>query len=271
MQAQETGWLEPLFGAKKPLIGMVHLLPLPGSPGWRGDLGAVLNQAVADTTMLAEGGFHGLIVENHGDAPFLKGRVEPSTVASMAVALQAVKEAVTLPLGVNVLRNDALSALALAAVTGARFIRVNVLHGTMAAEEGLIEGLASDVLRLRSALGADVKILADVLVKHAAPIGDPDIVRAAIATVRRGQADALIVSGPVTGEPAEMQDVVRVKGALPDVPLLVGSGVTEESIEALLAVADGAIIGTSLKRDGLVENPVDPERVRRLVRRAGAA
>ena len=271
MQTQGTDWLEPVFGTKKPLIGMVHLLPLPGSPGWQGDLSEVLSRAAADATALAEGGFHGVIVENHGDAPFLKGRVEPPTVAAMALALQAVKETVALPLGVNVLRNDALSALALAAVTGARFIRVNVLHGVMAAEEGLIEGQASEVLRLRSALRADVKILADVLVKHATPIGDADIVRAAKATVHRGKADALIVSGPITGEPAEMQDVVKVKEALPDVPLLVGSGVTEESVEALLTVADGAIIGTSLKWDGLVENPVDPERVRRLVQRSRAA
>ena len=270
-RTEEVGWLEQLFGTRRPLIGMVHLLPLPGSPGWRGDLESVLSPARADATALAEGGFHGVIVENHRDMPFSKGRVDPHTVAAMSLAIQAVGEAVALPVGVNVMRNDALSALALAAVTGASFIRVNVLHGVMAAEEGIIEGQAYDVLRYRNTHCPDVRILADILVKHATPLDGAGIVRAARATLHRGGADALIVSGPVTGEPADLHDLAKVRDALPEAPLFVGSGVTEDSVEGLLKVANGVIVGTSLKRDGIIENPVDLDRVKRLAHRAGAA
>jgi membrane complex biogenesis BtpA family protein len=189
----------------------------------------------------------------------------------MSLAIQAVRKAVALPVGVNVMRNDALSALALAAVTGAPFIRVNVLHGVMAAEEGIIEGQAYDVLRYRKSHCPDVRILADILVKHATPMDGTGIVRAARATLHRGGADALIVSGPVTGEPTDLQDLAKVRAALPTVPLFVGSGATEESVQALLKEADGVIIGTSLKEDGLVENAIDLDRVKRLAHRAGAA
>ncbi len=270
-RTEEVGWLEQLFGTRRPLIGMVHLLPLPGSPGWRGDLESVLGLARADATALAEGGFHGVIVENHGDMPFSKGPVETHTVAAMALAVQAVSDAIALPVGVNVMRNDAISALALAVVTGVRFIRVNVLHGVMAAEEGVIEGQAYDALRYRKTHCAEVRILADVLVKHATPLDGTDIVRVAKATLHRGGADALIVSGPVTSEPTDLQDLAKVREALPEAPLFVGSGVTEDSVEGLLKVADGIIVGTNLKRDGIIENPVDLARVKRLAQRAGAA
>ena len=262
--------LESLFGVRKAFIGMVHLPPLPGSPSWGGDMAWVLAQATEDALALAQGGANGIIVENHGDAPFAKGRVEVHTVAAMTLAVKAVREAVSLPVGINVLRNDPCTGLGIAAVTGARFIRVNVLHGLVAAEEGLIEGDAHETLIYRRALNADVKIFADVHVKHAAPLGNLDIALAARATAYRGGADALVITGPVTGEPAAIEDLSRVKGVTPDVPVLVGSGVNEDNVEAFLGIADGVIVGTSLKMDAMVHNPVDRERVNRLARRIKA-
>ena len=238
--------------------------PLPGSPGWGGDMAWVLQRAQEEASALQQGGVDGVIVENFGDAPFRIGRVEPDTVSAMALAVDRVRQSISLPVGVNMLRNDARSALAVAAVTGAGFIRVNVHYGVMAAEEGLVQGEAYDTLRHRAALGVDVKILADVLVKHAVPVGQQDLGLMARETVERGLADGLIVSGPATGQPAEASDVAVVREAVPKGFILVGSGVDESNASRLLAQADGAIVGTSLKRDGIVSNPIDPERVKRL-------
>ena len=258
--------IDALFGARKAFIGVVHLPPLPGSPRWRGDMEAVLAQARKEAHLLAEGGADGIIVENFGDAPFATGHVGPHTVSAMTLAVQAVMERVALPIGINMLRNDPYSALAVAVATGARFIRANVHYGVMVAEEGLIQGRADETLRYRRALGADekVKIFADVLVKHAVPLGTTDISQVARETVHRGLADALIVTGPATGTSADPHEVARVKAAVPDVPVLVGSGIDEGNAEAFLALADGVIVGTSLKVDGDIRNPIDPARVRRL-------
>ena len=258
--------LDTLFGASKVVIGVVHLLPLPGSPRWKGDLGEVLDGATSDARALATGGVDAIIVENYGDTPLEAGAVGPHTAAAMTLAVDAVKQVVSVPLGVNVLRNDAKSAIAIAQVTGSVFVRVNVHTGAMLADEGLIEGHPAETLRYRRMLQSDVKIFADVLVKHAAPLGPADPGPAARAARERGLADAIIVSGPITGEATALGDVVAAKEAVPYTPVLVGSGVDETNVEALLSVADGAIVGTSLKRSGGVTNPVDPARVDRLVR-----
>ena len=163
------------------------------------------------------------------------------------------------------MRNDARSALSMAAVTGANFIRVNIHYGVMAAEEGLVQGEAYDTLRRRAALGVDVKILADVLVKHAVPVGDQDLGQMAQETMYRALADGLIVSGAVTGQATDTSDVAAARKAVPEGFILVGSGVTEANAPGLLAHADGAIVGTSLKRDGVVSNLIDLDRVKRLV------
>jgi len=251
-----------LFNAKKAFIGVIHLPPLPGSPLWGGDLGKVLDRARQEAEVLVKGGVHGIVVENYGDAPFRIGRVESETVSAMTLAVQAVRDATPLPVGVNMLRNDAGSALAVAAVTGAGFIRVNVHYGVMAAHEGLVQGEAFDTLRRRASLGVNVKILADVLVKHAAPLGETDLGLMARETATRGLADGLIVSGPATGMATSVTDVSIVRQEMPDGFILVGSGITESNAKDLLAVADGAIVGTSLKKDGVITNPLDPQRVK---------
>ena len=160
-------------------------------------MGRVLERALRDALALAEGGVDGIMVENFGDAPFSTGRVEPHTVAAMTLAVAHVRETVGLPLGVNMLCNDPYSALAVAVAAGARFVRANVHYGVMATDEGLVEGRAHETLRYRQVLGAEesVAILADILVKHAVPLGPVDIAHVARETVFRGLADALIVTG----------------------------------------------------------------------------
>jgi len=251
------------------LIGMVHLPPLPGSARSELSVDRIVARALDDARKLADAGFGALLVENFGDAPFAAGEVEPVTAATMSVVAASIARAVALPIGVNVLRNDARTALGVAVASGARFVRVNVHVGVAATDQGVIQGQARRTLQLRNRVAPGVSILADVHVKHSTPMNQPDIARAAEETAYRGLADALVVSGPATGQPTDPADLQRVRHAVPDRPILIGSGVTAETVAGLLALADGAIVGTSVKHDGRPENPVDPERARCLVEAAG--
>jgi membrane complex biogenesis BtpA family protein len=252
------------------LIGMVHVLPLPGSPRWDGSMERLVTAAVADARTLIEGGMDALLVENYGDAPFTPGRVEPSTIASLAVVAHEIRRALPqAPLGINVLKNDARAALAIACAVGARFIRVNVHAGAVLADQGLVHSDAYGTLRDRRLLGADIAVFADVGGKHAVPLVPVDLEQHARDLTHRGLADGLVVSGQATGAATPIEDLKRVRSAVPEVPLLVGSGVTPETAAELLSVADALIVGTSLKRDGDVNAPVDPDRVRRLVAAVG--
>jgi uncharacterized protein len=248
-----------------PLVGMVHLGPLPGAPRFRGDLEAVLAAATADARALEAAGFHAILVENYGDAPFFADDVPKGTVAAMARAVAEVRRAVRLPVGVNVLRNDALAALDVAAATGAAFIRVNILSGTASTDQGPITGQAALVARRRATLGHPVLVLADVFVKHSVPPPGLTLEQAAADTWERAGADALVVTGTGTGRPAALDDVARVRAAAPEAPVFVGSGVTAATLPEVLRLAQGAIVGTALKRDGVVTAPVDPDRARALV------
>jgi membrane complex biogenesis BtpA family protein len=258
-------------GTARAVIGMVHLRALPGSPRWDGDMAAVVRAALDDARALAEGGADALMVENHGDVPFTAARVDAATVAGMAVAVAEIRRGLALPVGVNVLKNDVRSALAVAAATGARFVRVNVHVGAVAADQGIIQSEAHDSLRYRRLLGLPIGILADVQAKHGVPLAAVPIEQEARDCFARGLADALVVSGTATGEPTPMSDIKRVRGAVPEAPLLVGSGASPGSVAELLSVADGVIVGTAIKRDGRLANPVDVERVRRLVAAARGA
>jgi uncharacterized protein len=253
------------------LIGMVHVAPLPGSPRWTGSMDAIVAAALADARALIDNGMDALLVENHGDAPFTPARVEASTVAAMSVVAHEIRRALPgTPLGVNVLKNDARSALAIACAVGARFIRVNVHAGAVVADQGIVQSEAYQTLRERRLLDADVALFADVQGKHAVPLAPVELELEARDVVHRGLANALVVTGRATGQPALLGDVKRVRDAVPGVPIIVGSGVTPESIDEVLALADAVIVGTSLKHDGDVSRPVDPARVRRLVARARA-
>lgn len=248
------------------LIGMVHLPPLPGSPRWDGSMERATTAAVADARALVDGGMDAVLVENFGDAPFTPGRVEPATVAAMAVMVAHIGRSLPgVSLGVNVLKNDARAALAIACAAGARFIRVNVHAGAVVADQGIVQSDAYHTLRDRRLLGADVRLFADVQGKHAVPLAPVELEQEARDLVHRELADALVVSGRATGEATAIADVKRVRSVVPDVPVLVGSGVTPDTVAELLSVADGAIVGTFVKRDGDVRQPVDVARVRRLV------
>lgn len=208
-----------------------------------------------------------MIVENFGDVPFTKDRVPAETVAAMAIVGQAIGEAIELPMGFNVLRNDPLSALALCATCGGDFIRVNVHAGAMLTDQGLIEGSAFQTLRRRRELGLDhVQILADVLVKHAVPVGNLALADSARDTLERGLADALIVSGVGTGHPTAAEDVAVVRKACPGATILLGSGVSASNVAKYQPAADGFIVGSSLKRNGRVDQAVDVRRVRQLAK-----
>jgi len=248
-----------------PVVGMVHLLPLPGAVGWSGSMKAVLDRARTDARALAGGGLSGLMVENYSDVPFLPEAAPASTIAAMAVAVQTVRAVVGIPVGVNVLRNDGAGALAVAVATGASFIRVNVHTGSMFTDQGLLHGRAHETMRLRASLGTDTAVIADVFVKHAAPTPGTRIEDAARDAVERGLADGLIVSGRATGSAADPEDLERVKAAVSNVPVWVGSGVTADSVGRLLDVADGLIVGSALQEGGVAGSPVDPARVERFM------
>jgi membrane complex biogenesis BtpA family protein len=256
---------------KKVVIGMLHLAPLPGSPLFGSSIADVRDAILRDANLLAEGGVQGLMIENFGDTPFFPGRVPAHVVAHMtAIAADVRRATPKLPLGINVLRNDGLSALAVAHAVGASYIRVNVLCGARVADQGLLQGIAHELLRLRAELAAEsIKIFADVDVKHSAPLAARPIADEVDDTLHRGMADALIVSGAGTGKPTDPEKVKLVKSAARGAPVFLGSGVTPATIGALLPHADGFVVGTYFKKDGISSNTVDPKRVAELMQCVG--
>jgi membrane complex biogenesis BtpA family protein len=246
------------------LIGVIHLPPLPASPRFAGDLAAVVASAARDAQLLAEAGFEGIVVENFGDAPFVPGRVSPVTVAAMTTAALAVRAAAPeVALGINVLRNDAEAALAIAVATGARFIRVNVHTGARVTDQGLIEGRAHETLRMRRALSAErVALFCDVDVKHSAPLAARPLGEEAHDLALRGLADAVLVTGSGTGRGVDRRDLDEVAAALHgEVPVLCASGVTLDTLSELGEA--GVIVGSCLRASGRAGDPVDGTLARR--------
>ncbi len=260
--------LKQTFKTNNPVIGVVHLLPLPTSPRWGGNLKAVISRAEQEATALAAGGVDGIIVENFFDAPFAKNQVDPAVVSAMTLIVDRLKGMVTIPIGINVLRNDAHSAIAIATCVQTEFIRVNVFTGAMATDQGLIEGQAHQLLRYRRELGSDVGILADVLVKHARPLGTPNLTTAVQDTIYRGLADGVILSGWATGSPPNKEDLELASAAAGDTPVFIGSGANWENISQLMQAADGVIVASSLKRKGKITETIDPIRVSQFVEAA---
>ncbi|MBO9997815.1 MAG: BtpA/SgcQ family protein [Cyanobacteria bacterium SID2] len=259
---------EQIFKTPNPIIGVVHLLPLPSSPRWGGSLKAAIERAEREAVALAAGGVDGILVENFFDAPFTNAQVDPAVVSAMTVIIERLMGLVTVPMGINVLRNDARSSLAIATCVGAKFIRVNVLTGVTVTDQGIIEGQAHHLMRYRRELGSDVKIFADVLVKHGHPLGNPNLTLTVRETLERGLADGAILSGMATGTPPSIEDLDLAKRAAGDKPIFIGSGATWENIPQLMQVADGVIVSSSLKRHGNIEEPIDPIRVGQFVEAA---
>ena len=256
--------------ARNVLVGMVHVLPLPGSPAWAGSMAAVLERALRDASVLAEAGFDALLIENFGDAPFYPDHVPSETIAGLTAVAARVANATALPFGINVLRNDAPAALAIAAVTGGVFVRVNVHTGALLADQGWLTGRAHETVRLRRQLDSSVAICADVLVKHAITPPGADLLEVARDTHKRGAADVLIVSGRATGAAADPERVRVIKNDMPSVPVWIGSGVRTDNVGSFLELADGVIVGTSIKVNEQANGPVDAERAAALVAAARA-
>jgi membrane complex biogenesis BtpA family protein len=247
------------------IIGVLHASALPGSPRNTLDFNGVMDWVLRDASALAEGGVDALILENFGDVPFYPGRVPPHTVAFMTALGREVKRNCKLPLGINVLRNDAESAIAIALAVSAEFIRVNVHTGARVTDQGVIQGMAHETLRYRKFLSADVEIFADADVKHSAPLAERGVKIEVEELASRGGADAVIVTGAGTGQVTSLEDLKIAKKAAGTLPLFAGSGVDVTNIADVLGIADGAIVGTAFKRDGVTTNPVDVDRVRALL------
>lgn len=253
-----------LFKCAKAVIGVIHSWPLPGAPRYRGaTMAEITEYALGEARAYAAGGVDGLIVENHGDIPFLKpDAIGPETAAAMAVMADAVRREVGLPVGINVLANGAHTALAVAKAAGAGFIRVNQWSNAYVANEGIVEGPAATALRYRRTLAADdVRIFADVHVKHGAHAITAD--RSIEELARDNEffdADVAIATGQRTGDAATPDEIATIKAAT-TLPVVVGSGVNAENIGDIFSVADGVIVASSLKVEGVWWNAVDPARV----------
>jgi uncharacterized protein len=256
--------IQSIFGLTQAIIGVVHCPPLPGSPRNKGETFAeTLDIAVSDALAYAEGGVDGLIIENHGDIPFLKpDEIGPETAASLAVITDRVRQIVNVPLGINVLANAAIPALAVAKAGGARFVRVNQWANAYVANEGFVEGEAARALRYRAHIGArDVAIFADAHVKHGAHaiVADrsiPELVR----DVEFFDADAVIATGQRTGDAATTEEIRTIRGGTA-LPVLVGSGVTVDNLDTILPLVDAVIVASALKEGGVWWNRVEKARV----------
>jgi membrane complex biogenesis BtpA family protein len=248
---------------------MVHLPPLPGSPGWSGSMDAVLSAVEADVAALHAAGVDGILVENFGDVPFRPDAVGPATISALTRAVLLARELTDRPVGVNVLRNDALAALGIAAATGAAFVRVNVHVGTMHTDQGPLVGRADETLRMRAWWGVTCAIWADVHVKHATPVAGETLESAARDSWERGRADALVVSGTGTGRRTDPERIRRVQEAVPEAPVWVGSGVDPESLASLPAGVAGVIVGSWMQEEGRAGGRVDPDRARQMARAVG--
>jgi membrane complex biogenesis BtpA family protein len=260
--------LAALFPVTKPIIGVIHLQPLPGAPRYAGgEMRDVYAAAVRDAKTLAGGGIDGIMIENASDMPFARPEdIGPETVAALTAACLAVRDAVDVPIGITCVANGVIPGLAVAKAVGARWVRANQWVNAYVANEGLLNGPAPAAMRYRARIGAtDVCIFADVHVKFGAHAITADRTITEQATDAEWfDADVLIATGTRTGSPTEPREVEEVSAGTA-LPVIVGSGLAPEQVPALFAVADGAIVGQWLKQDGHWWNPVDPRRVGELM------
>lgn len=270
---RSSGAIGEIFGRQKVLIGMIHCPPFPGSPRYRGaTMDSLYDACLHDAEALVAGGMHGLIVENHGDIPFSKPEdIGPETPAFLSVVTDRVKRATGVPVGINVLANAPLPAIATAVAGGADFVRVNQWANAYVANEGFMEGRAGEALRYRSLLRAEkVRIFADAHVKHGshAIVADRSVTELT-RDLAFFDADCVIATGQRTGHAASPEEIDEIAAAT-HLPVLVGSGVTEDNIATILSRTNGVIVASSLKVGGVWWNPVEPDRVKRFVERAAA-
>jgi len=261
-----TAILQSTFGAPRALVGMLHVDPLPGTPSAPAKpadaaLDAAIERALFEARVYADAGFGALMIENMHDRPYARRAVGPEIVAAMTAIGRAVRAAVKLPLGVQVLAGANREALAVAFACGASFIRAEGFVFAHVADEGLMEADAAELLRYRRAIGADaIAVFADVKKKHSshALTADVDVTDTALAA-EFALADGVVLTGNATGRPADAEEVTHVSGAV-RIPVLVGSGLTPDNLREY-AAADAFIVGSSVKRGGRWSNPLDVARV----------
>jgi len=265
----------PVFGTDKPIIGMVHLPPLPGSPRFDAERGMqfIIDQALKDTAALVEGGIDGIQVENQFDRPFLKPQeIGFETVAAITAAVTRIRAVFSVPVGVNVHLNGVQQALAIALATDCRWVRAFELANAYVSNAGILEAAGPAAMRYRAFLRGEQKVMifGDFHVKHGshAITADRDVEEQA-EDVQTALADAVIVTGGRTGSAPTLQDIERIRKVL-QIPLLIGSGLSEANLPQLLPRVDGAIVGTAFKVDGRLENRIDTERVRRFMQKASS-
>lgn len=262
----KAGIINSLFGVRRALIGVVHVQALPGTPSSKLNVSKISSIAVDEAGAYQDAGFHGVMIENTHDRPYLKAAVGPEIIAAMSVIGSEIRRAVRLPIGIQVLAGANSSSLAVAHACGASFVRVEGFVFAHVADEGLIEASAGSLMRYRRAIGADsIQVFADVKKKHSAHAitADVDIAETAKAA-EFFMVDGLIVSGVSTGQPTKPDDVAAVSAAVA-IPTLVGSGITPENIHNY-PDADAFIVGSSIKEEGLWSNPIEPARTRALVK-----
>jgi uncharacterized protein len=255
-----------LFKSSKPVIAMIHIGALPGTPASRQSLGEIERQALAEAKTYCSCGVHGLMLENMHDTPYMRSGVGPEIVAAMTVIAHAVKDASRLPCGVQVLAGANVEALAVAHAAGLDFIRAEGYAFAHIADEGFIQSSAGAMLRFRKQIGADrVQVWADVKKKHSAHAITADVgVAETTAAVEFMRGDAVIVTGTATGHAPRQDDIVEAKRGT-KLPVLLGSGVTIENLDEFYESADGFIVGSYFKVAGKWAQPVDAKRVRRFM------
>lgn len=265
------GWLRDLFGVVKPIIGMCHLQPLPGDPSYDagGGMSAVVRLAAREIAALHEGGVDGILISNEFSLPYLT-RTEPITAAAMARVVGELRADIGLPYGINVLW-DGQASLDVAVATGAAFVR-EVFSGVYASDFGLWNTNVGAMARHRRAIdGQDVRMLFNIVPEAAIYLGGRHLASIATSTVFNAAPDGLCVSGVTAGAQVDREALRTVRAAAGSTPVIVNTGVTESNIADLLAIADGAIVGTFLKKDGVFENPADPVRMKALIAAARPA
>jgi membrane complex biogenesis BtpA family protein len=258
--------MHDMFGVRRALIGVIHLPPLPGTPRSTASIDQIVEQATAEARLYAGAGYHGLIIENMGDRPYLRRSVGPEVVAAMTAAGRAVAGTVDLPLGVQVLAGANREAVAVAHAIGGAFVRVEGFVFAHVADEGLLQSDAGELLRYRQTIGADgIRILADVKKKHSshAITADVDLAETA-AAAEFFLADGVVVTGTSTGVPTDGADVKAVADRV-SIPALVGSGVNPDNVVDYAAAA-GLIVGSSVKRGGVWSNEIDRTRLDAMAR-----
>ena len=278
--------LHEIFRVGKPIITALHLPPLPGSLRFKGNLEEIIEFSVTQARILEESGADGIIIENYNDYPYPKRLRNPITLAAMTTIVREVVKEVSIPVGVNVLRNSSIESYCIAYATGAKFIRVNAFVEVLVTDSGTIEPTSQDLAPIRAQYPG-IKVFADILCKHGASLSYTTLLnqlralnwmgisaenapRKALEVIikdaeERGLADALIVTGTRTGESPDLNLVKTVK-KLSKVPVIIGSGLTPENIENYLKIADGAIVGSYIRKDGKAGNPIDRERLKRFMR-----